>query len=85
MKVAFVMPSCNYNICLSREELDELISKGHVTTLRPSRVPGYFLDEHGVKRESIYHALDYTDKSGKYPVQFLTIGVEKEAPNDGSS
>lgn len=85
MKVAFVLPSCNYNLCLSREELEELITKSHVTTLRPSRVPGYFLDEHGVRRENIYHELDYTDKSGRYPVQFLTINVEKEEPDNGGA
>lgn len=62
MRVSFVLPSCNYNIVLTREELQELIDTGYTGGFRPDRIPGYFRDEHGVRQEDVYHALRYTDK-----------------------
>ena len=43
MKISFVLPSCNYNIVLSREELQHLIETGYAGVIRPSR----FRDEQG--------------------------------------
>lgn len=85
MKVSFVLPSRNYNIVLSREELQHLIETGCTGCFRPDRIPGYFRDEHGVKQEGVYHALRYTDKNGEESVQFITINVEKEASSDGGA
>lgn len=83
MKVAFVLPSCNYNICLSREELQHLIETGCTGVIRPDREPGIFRDEHDVKQEGVYHELRCSDKNGEYPVQFLTVNVEKEEQDNG--
>lgn len=83
MKVAFVLPSCNYNICLTRDELQQLIETGCSGVMRPDREPGVFRDEYGKKQEGIYHELGYTDKNGEYSVQFLTVNIEKEESDNG--
>ena len=81
MKISFVLPSCNYNIVLSHEELQHLIETGYAGVIRPSR----FRDEQGSAQEEVYHSLDYTSRSGTHSVQFLTIAVEKEALDNGRS
>lgn len=85
MKISFVLPSCNYNIVLSHEELQHLIETGYAGVVRPDRVPSRFRDEQGSAQEEVYHSLDYTSRSGTHSVQFLTIAVEKEALDNGRS
>lgn len=38
MKVSFNLPSCNYNIILNKEDLQELLEKGYITA-RSDHVP----------------------------------------------
>lgn len=38
MKISFCLPSCNYNIILTREELQQLIDTGHTGVIRPDRI-----------------------------------------------
>lgn len=41
MKASFVLPSCNYNIVISKEELDRLNETGHISTLVHREMPCY--------------------------------------------
>lgn len=55
MKISFCLPSCNYNIILTREELQQLIDTGHTGVIRPDRIPGLYYDERGRRQEGVYH------------------------------
>ena len=91
MKIGWVFPSNNYNIVLSRDELKQLIEKGHISVLS-SRVPcstgrGIYnpatneMETHD-KKEMYNDLLFRTDEpvaeieAGIYPVQFLCITVQ---------
>ena len=76
MKNNFALPSGNYNIVLSKEDLEQLVDKGYITK-RPSRVDTTFVDEYGHERDVPSHDLLYDDIRGKKCVQFLSISLEK--------
>lgn len=85
MRISFCLLSCSYNIILTREELQQLIDTGHTGAIRPDRIPGFYYDERGRRKEGVYHDLRYLDRNGEESVQFLTVNVEKEASDDGQS
>ena len=85
MRISFCLPSCNYNIILTREELQQLIDTGHTGVIRPDRIPGLSYDERGRRQECVYHDLRYLDRNGEESVQFLTVNVEKETSDNGQS
>lgn len=85
MKISFCLPSCNYNIILTREELQQLIDTGHTGVIRPDRISGLYYDERGRRQEGVYHDLRYLDRNGEESVQFLTVNVEKETSDNGQS
>lgn len=80
MKNGFVLPSCNYNIVLSDDDLKQLLDKGYVT-IRPMKMEGIFKSEFGMNRETVGHSLTYGDKYTEQPVQFVTIGLDATVEN----
>lgn len=91
MKTSFVLPSCNYNIGITKEELQRLLDTGHLDA-RVSRTPCTtsraifngndfeFLDKKEI-HNSLCFLLDekVADiESEYYGVQFLTLNVIKE-------
>lgn len=93
MKASYGFPSGDYNILLSKQELDELLKRGHIT-VRMSRVPcitsravlNSERDEMEIldKKEIFNCVLFHTDepvsdiKAGDHYVQFLSINIEKD-------
>ena len=76
MRTAFVLPACNYNIVLSKEDLEQLLEKGYITR-SPSKTDSIFVDEFGVNRNTLGHHLSYNDAYDEQPVQFISIAIEK--------
>lgn len=76
MTNSFVLPSCNYNIVISKSDLVQLMEKGSVT-MRPLTTRGIFKSEFGMNRETDAHSLRYTDNQTAQPVQFVSIVLEK--------
>lgn len=99
MKASYCLPSGNYNILLSKEELDQLLKKGHIT-IHMSRVPcttsrAIFNGEKGEmeihdKKEIFNCVLFHTDEpvadieAGNHYVQFLCINIEKDSETGGT-
>lgn len=73
MRVGYVSPSGNYNIVLSKEELNQLVDKSSVT-FNPVKIKSRFI-ENG-KNEEVLHSLEFITKDTSYPVQFLSIIVD---------
>ena len=63
MKNSFVLPSCTYNIVLSKDDVEQLLKSGHIT-IRNSYV--------GEGRDLIH-----TDEHVPYHVQYINIGLDK--------
>lgn len=80
MKTGFVLPSCNYNIVLSEEDLKQLLAKGYIS-MDPNRTFGIFRDEYGIRQYTTGHNLMYTDQYGENHVQFVGIGLERPKPD----
>ena len=98
MKASFTLPSCNYNIVLSKEDLEQLLKTGHIT-VRPNKdVPcstsrAYYdfekskwniVGEREVPNNLNFH-LENTPIPGeveKWGVQFITINLEKKEKNN---
>lgn len=78
MQISFVLPSCNYNIVMTQKELQRLIETGHSDLIRPEKTTGCFIDEYGNKQNNISGMVTYTNRMDEYPIQFITINVEKE-------
>jgi hypothetical protein len=91
MKTSFILPSCNYNIGISKEELQQLLDTGHIlmTVHRTDCYAGRTIfngsDFETLDKKEIgnhlYFRLDdnVADiEAGDYGVQFLTINVIKE-------
>lgn len=94
MKASFMLPSCDYNIGLTKEELERLVSKGYVT-MRVSRTPCTtgrgVINEAGNGMETIDKHQIPNDlrfevdgpvadlDGGDCSVQFLTIYLDKES------
>lgn len=76
MKSGFVLPSCNYNIELSKDDIRQLLEKGYITRT-VSKMEGTFKDELGVTHNVLGHCLAYRDDCGEYPVQFIGL-INKE-------
>lgn len=77
MKTGFVLPSCNYNIVLSEEDVKPLLEKGYVTMV-PRKTQGIHRDDHGIKYDIPGHELMYTDRLGEEPVQFVCVTLEND-------
>lgn len=93
MKASYCLPSGNYNILLSDEELHQLLETGHVT-IRMSRTPcttsrAIFNQDEGKmefhdKKEIINNLFFHTHEpvadfeAGDHYVQFLGISIEKK-------
>lgn len=93
MKSSFILPSCNYNISISKAELQELMETGHLSAV-VSRVPcktgRYIYDDSNNKfellgnREACNNLCFRLDRPVAdiedldWHVQFLTINVRKE-------
>ena len=93
MKSSFMLPSCNYNIGISKAELETLITKGHLMTVvskTPCVTGRAVMNEAGtgletIDRKPIYNDLkfyleeDVADlHGGDWGVQFLTINIIPE-------
>ena len=91
MKAGFILPSCNYNIVLTKEELEILLSTGHidVNVMRDisAHTGRYVYDnDTGFKmldRKSIPNNLRFylednvaDIEGGDWHIQFLTINIE---------
>ena len=92
MKTGFALPSCSYNIVLSKEDLNELIDKGHAV-LAVTKTPctssrAVWNDEkktmESIDKKAVPNSLlfylkeDVADcNKGDYPVQFINIIVEE--------
>lgn len=99
MRASYCLPSGNYNIVLSNEELRELLERGHVTA-RMSRTPcttsrAIFNDEKGKMeirdKKHIANCLFFHAKepvadieAGDHDVQFLCINIEKQEDDNGT-
>ena len=95
MKASFVLPSCNYNIVISKEELDRLNKTGHISTLVHREMPCYTrrmvydgenekfkaLDPKQISNNLRFiHDEDVADITDRdWHVQFLTINTERGA------
>ena len=91
MRASFMLPSCNYNIHLSREDLTRLLETGHIGVLVYRDVPcktgrGIISEDRSFKtldRKTIPNNLrfyleeDVADiEGGDWHVQFLTINLD---------
>lgn len=78
MKVGFVLPSCNYNIVLTEEELKQLNETAHCLMMKPGKTYGTFRD--GMNKEAVAEHGHYLTYSGheEWSVQFLTISAESQ-------
>jgi len=76
MKIGFVLPSHNYNIVLTKDELNMLLS-GKVISMRPERTTGYHFDSVG-KGTPIqgHHLAVESDGAEQETIQYLTIVVD---------
>ena len=97
MKASYCLPSGNYNILLSEEELKQLLQTGHIT-IQMGRVPcttsrAVFNDDEEKMeirdKKPIYNNLWFhTDEpvadieAGDHNVQFLCINIERKAGGD---
>ena len=97
MKAGYCLPSGNYNIVLSEDELSQLLKTGHVT-IHMSRVPCttsrlVFNDDEGKMeihdKKPIYNNLFFhvnepvaDIEAGDHNVQFLCINIERKAGSD---
>jgi hypothetical protein len=72
MKTNFILPSCCYNLVLSKEDIEQLLTKGYIT-INPYKTEGICQDEHGIKHEKQDHVLMYNDDS----IQFISIVLDK--------
>ena len=97
MKAGFMLPSGNYNICISKAELEILMTKGHLmmTVSKTPCVTGRaVMNEAGTGLETIDKKPIYNDlkfcleedvadlHGGDWGVQFLTINVLPEEDTD---
>ena len=74
MNVGFVLPSHNYNIVLTEDDLKVLLETG-LLLMRPARTEGSF-HENGVSIDVHGHILRYSDPIvDDADVQFLTVGI----------
>lgn len=93
MKSSFMLPSCNYNIGISKAELETLMSKGHLMTViskTPCITGRAVMNENGTGLETIDKKPIYNDlrfcveedvadlPASDWGVQFLTINVVPE-------
>ena len=93
MKAGFMLPSCNYNIVLSKEDIQKLLEIGSICVRPGKDVPckaarTYYDEEHGFnvvgERDvcndlSFYLDGELEDCGNKdWPVQFLTINVDEK-------
>ena len=76
MKVGFALPSCNYNIVLTKEDVEKLL-EGEYIFIRPDKEPSRFCNDHGVGYKEVPHYLRYDGQMGEYTVQFLGICMDK--------
>ena len=91
MKTSFILPSCNYNIFITKAELQELLEKGHISTVishTPCRTGRTVYQNNRFKtlgsRECCNNlgfrlddsVADIDDRN--WHVQFLSINVSKE-------
>ena len=77
MNVGFVLPSHNYNIVLTEDDLKTLLETG-LLLMRPNRTDGSFHDN-GVSRDVHGHVLCYSDPIvDDADVQFLTVGISMD-------
>ena len=97
MKAGYCLPSGNYNIVLSEDELSQLLKTGHVT-IHMSRVPCttsrlVFNDDEGKMeihdKKPIYNNLFFhvnepvaDIEAGDHNVQFLCINIERKTGSD---
>ena len=75
MKNSFVLPSCNYNLVLSEDDLKQILDGKHVL-IRPDKTTGVFTDKFGNVSNTSGHGLIYCSDD-EYPVQYVTIGLER--------
>ena len=76
MRSNFILPSCNYNIVLTKEDVERLMTKGYIT-MNPSKTSGVYHDECGMKCERNGHSLTYSDTNNEHNVQFVAIILDK--------
>lgn len=69
------MPSCNYNIILSRDDLKQLLETGYISK-DPSRVESTFCNECGECSKVNNHRLVYSNDNVKSHIQFIGIGIK---------
>lgn len=91
MRTSFMLPSCNYNIYLSKEELEKLLSTGHIVVNPMRDVPcktgrTIFEDDNFKTLDSksvtnnlrFYLDEDVADiEGGDWHVQFLSINIQE--------
>lgn len=98
MRASYCLPSGNYNVLLSDEELNELLKNGHIT-IHMSQVPcatsrAVFNKEKGEmeicdKKEIANSIFFRTDEpiadiaAGDHYIQFLCINIERNDKNGG--
>ena len=91
MRTGFILPSCNYNIHISKVELEQLLETGHLSAVishTPCRTGRYVYENDRFKnlgsRECCNNLRFLLDDSvadiddRDWHVQFLTINVDKE-------
>lgn len=99
MRASYCLPSGNYNILLSNEELRELLERGYVT-VRMSRTPcttsrAIFnaekadMEIHDKKKVDnclLFHTKEPVAdiEAGDHYVQFLCINIEKQEDDNGT-
>ena len=88
MKAGFVLPSCNYNIVLSKEDIQQLLETGHIIA-RPSKdrpctvrssngdVKDGYNDLRFFVNEELKNFNGEEEGNQEWWIQFLTINLEK--------
>ena len=99
MKAGFMLPSCNYNITLSKEELNRFLEKGYITATVSKMIcttGRAVLNKGGdgleiLDKKEIYNDLRFFLSEpvadldgGDWCVQFINISVEKEQTTKSS-
>ena len=77
MRIGFVLPSCNCNIVLTKEDVEKLL-RGEYIFIRPDKELSHFVDERGVSYTDAQLYLECEGPIGEYAVQYLGICMEKE-------
>ena len=76
MRTSFGLPSCNYTIILSKEELEKL-DAGEVIVKESRKVESTFINEKGYSFNNCNN-LKYVETRNSHPIQFIRIVIDNK-------